>query len=101
MQLSVAIILAMASMAIANPLAGAADIEAEALVARAACNGIGNCDKNGCEGTNTLFPSCTAGKYLNCPCGYGCGPVPGPCNKNGCNGFDNRCIDNYKGCACT
>ncbi|RDW56508.1 hypothetical protein BP5796_13149 [Coleophoma crateriformis] len=51
MQLSVALILAMASIAVANPLAGSSDVEAKAQVARAVCNGIGNCYDNGCGGT--------------------------------------------------
>jgi hypothetical protein len=67
----------------------------------ASCGPInGNCYENGCNGyTGKGSWTCTTGPYKDCPCGYHCGFVNGPCS--GCGGINGRCFgDTYYGCSC-
>jgi len=107
MQFSTSFLFAFAALS-ALPLSPATPVpesvaEGLNLLARAACGTInGNCYENGCNGDSSLDGlTCTAGKYKDCPCGYGCSAkYIGPCAAYGCAGLDGSCTGDYLGCSC-
>jgi hypothetical protein len=58
---------------------------------------------NDCDGINREdfgVGQCT-NKFKGCFCLTTCGPTPGPCNKNGCNGQNGFCRSGaFNGCSC-